>query len=276
LSIVDTIKQGLQIARRHRSLWLFAFFVGLTGNINVSSNGGGGAQAAGHGPGLPVPVIVACGVIVIVAMVIMKFVSEGALIEGVTRAHRNASLSIREGFRVGWAHWGVLFRIAAIFAGITIGSLLVLAVPCVIALRAFGREALVVVAIPTVVVAVPWVVTLYALQSLASRIAVLDNRRALDAIAKARLFLHGRIGDVLKLMVAAFVGTLLVALAGLVVIGPVVLLLVAAAKLLGMVAAAVIGAIVLVPAVFVLVAFMGTVQSAAWTLGYLTHTERGS
>jgi hypothetical protein len=38
----------------------------------------------------------------------------------------------------------------------------------------------------------------------------------------------------------------------------------------------VIGALTLVPAVFVLVAFMGTVQSAAWTLGYLEQAERRS
>ena len=42
------------------------------------------------------------------------------------------------------------------------------------------------------------------------RIAVLENRRALDAIGKARLFLHGRLVHGLKLMVAAFVGTLVI------------------------------------------------------------------
>jgi hypothetical protein len=125
-----------------------------------------------------------------------------------------------------------------------------------------------------VIVAAPWLVTLYMLQALASRIAVLENRHALDAIRKARLFLHGRMLLALKLMVAAFVGTLVVALAGLVVLAPVALLLAAAAKLLGGALTLAIGLVILVPAAFVLVAFIGTVQSAAWTLGYLTQTER--
>ena len=55
------------------------------------------------------------------------------------------------------------------------------------------------------------------LQALASRIAVLENRHALDAIRKARLFLHGRMLHALKLTVAAFVGTLVVVVAGSVV-----------------------------------------------------------
>ena len=46
------------------------------------------------------------------------------------------------------------------------------------------------------------------------RIAVLENRHALDAIGKARLFLHGRLMHGLKLIVATFVGTLGIVLLG--------------------------------------------------------------
>jgi hypothetical protein len=137
-----------------------------------------------------------------------------------------------------------------------------------------GRAALAVVAIPTVLVAAPWLVTLYMVQALASRIAVLENRHALDAIRKARLFLHRRMLHALKLMVAAFVGTLVVVFAGIVVLAPLALLLAGAAKLLGGALTLTIGLLTLLPAVFVLIAFIGTVQSAAWTLGYLTQTER--
>src|SRR5262249_36368422 len=154
-------------------------------------------------------------------------------------------------------------RIGAIYAVATVGSGIALGAPCMLAVRLLGRGAFAPAAIATVIVAVPWLVTLYMLQALASRIAVLENRHALDAIRKARLFLHGRMQHALKLMVAAFVGTLVVAAVGIGIVAPVVLLLAAAAAFVGVAPAAVIGALTLAPAAFVLVAFIGTVQSAA-------------
>jgi hypothetical protein len=268
MSIVDIVRQGLEIARKHRSLWLFAFVVGL----GVVGGGRGGPSAAG--PHLQPGVILVGAAIALAGILVMKFVSEGALIEGVTRARRHESLSVREGFSVGWAHWGVLFRISALYVVASVGSGLVLGAPAVLALQLFGRAALALVAIPTVVVGIPWLVTLYVLQALASRIAVLENRYALDSLRKARLFLHGRMLHALKLMAAALVGTLLVSVAGLVVLAPLALLLVGASKLIGGAFTLAIGLSILVPAAFVLVAFIGTVQSAPWTLGYLEHAER--
>ena len=77
-----------------------------------------------------------------------------------------------------------------------------------IALKALGPLGGVAFGIPALVIAVPWLVTLYLVQAFAWRIAVLENRHAIDAIAKARLFLHGRLVHGLKLAVATFVGTL--------------------------------------------------------------------
>ena len=117
-------------------------------------------------------------------------------------------MTTREGFRAGWAHWGVLVRIALLYLAATLGSLAVLAAPCVIALRAFGPLGAVLFGIPALLIAVPWLVTLYLVQAFAWRIAVLENRHALDAIGKARLFLHGRLMHGLKLIVATFAGSL--------------------------------------------------------------------
>ncbi len=52
------------------------------------------------------------GIVIVLAFVVLKFVSTGALIDGVKRARSNGSLTLRDGFREGWAHWGVLLRIA--------------------------------------------------------------------------------------------------------------------------------------------------------------------
>ena len=179
-------------------------------------------------------------------------------------------MTTREGFRAGWAHWGVLVRIALLYFAATVGSLGLLAAICVVAVQALGWLAGVLLGIPAALVAVPWLVTLYLVQAFASRIAVLENRRALDAIRNARLFLHGRLVHGLRLMVASLVGTLVISILGVVVLVPVVLLLVALATVLNVVPLIVLGCLLLVPVFTILTAMLGTFRSSVWTIGYVT------
>ena len=223
----------------------------------------------------PAEIAVIAGVIVVAlaALIVMRFVSEGALIEGVARARKGGAMTTREGFRAGWAHWGVLVRIALLYVAAFIGSLVLLVAPCVLAVQALGLLGGVAFGLPALLIAVPWLVTLYLVQAFASRIAVLENRHALDAIGKARLFLHGRLMHGLTLLVASFVGSLLIIFAGLVVVVPAVLLLVAVMPVLRIVPVVVIGCLVLLPAIYVWAAMVGTFRSAIWTIGYVTQVE---
>ncbi len=47
-----------------------------------------------------------------------------------------------------------------------------------------ARSAAILYGIPAIIVAVPWLVTLYLVQAFAWRIAVLENRHAIDAIGE--------------------------------------------------------------------------------------------
>jgi hypothetical protein len=290
MTIGEMIKQGLHYARTCKSLWLFGFFVGIWGGGSGGASGGGDGDGGGGGLGgvgsgaaviagalgpylTWVALIVIVILFAIVAGFVMRFISEGALIEGVVRARQGGAMTTREGFRAGWAHWGVLLRIALLYFAAIIGSLALLAAPCVIALRAFGWIGGVALGVPALVIAVPWLVTLYLVQAFASRIAVLENRRARDAIAKARLFLHGRLMLGLKLIVATFVGTLAIVLLGLVAMAPVALLLVALIPVLRIVTVIALGCLVLLPAICVLTAILGTFRSSIWTIGYVTQAE---
>lgn len=281
MTISEITRQGLYYARTCKSLWLFGFFVGMASG-GGSGGGGGGEGGAGGGGGAGGPLglsvteialIAIVIVLAIVALIVMRFVSEGALIEGVARARKGGTMTTREGFRAGWAHWGVLVRIALLYVAAIIGSLALLAAPCVIALQALGPLGGVVLGIPALLIAVPWLVTLYLVQAFASPIAVLENRHALDAIDKSRLFLHGRLMHGLKLIVAMFVGTLLIVFVGLVVVVPVALLLVALIPVLRIVPVIVLGCLVLLPAIYVLTAMVGTLRSSIWTIGYVTQVE---
>jgi hypothetical protein len=279
MNIIELVQEGLRIARTSRSLWVYGFFVGLWTTAR------GGSQ--GHAPGTPHTVTsvahaltpataaLAIGVLVLIlAGIFMYFVSEGALIEGVTRVRRGKPPSVREGWRDGLAHWGVLLRIAAIYLATMVASLLVLAAPALLAQKLSGTTLALTLAVPAVLVGALWLVTLYMLKAFASRIAVLENRRALDAIGKARLFLHGRLLQGLKLIIAAVLGRMFVLVVG--VIGLIVAagLVVLVMKVLGLTYTAVpvigLGAIVFLPIAFMLVAIGGMTQSSIWTIGYLT------
>ena len=286
MTIGETIRQGFHYARTCRSLWLFGFFVGIaSGGSSGGGSGGGAGTGGGAGAaGFPFATSIAdvppvlftiVGVVVVMALaaMLLHFISAGALIEGIVKARQGGRMTIGEGFRAGWAHWGVLLRIALLYVAAVIGSLVLLAAPCVLALRAFGPIGGIALAIPALVVAVPWLITLHMIQAFAARIAVLENRRAFDAIRKARLFLHGRIMHGLKLIVATFVGTFGIALLSVAEMPPVVLLLVAQIPMLTIVPINVLGCLVLLPVGYVLVAMLGTFRSAIWTVGYVTEVD---
>src|ERR1700722_3423831 len=91
MNIIEMVKEGLRIARTSKSLWLYGFFVGLS--LEGSNQG--------HAPGAPhaftgVPhaftgaaALLGMALLVFTVLgVFMYFVSEGALIEGVTRIRR--------------------------------------------------------------------------------------------------------------------------------------------------------------------------------------------
>ena len=277
MGIFDVIGAALRIARSHKSLWLFGFLVGLGGGFNFG--GGGGQPAPPAVPGGPpgperIALVIVAALIVIAVFVVLKFLATGALIEGVKRARRNGSMTVREGFREGWAHWGVLLRVALLYLPLYLGSVLALAAPCVLLFRAGGTTAGVVAAGVALLVGVPWLLTLYMWQAFAERIAVLENRRALDAISKARLFLHGRLQLGLKLLVAGFLGDLFVTAVGLLVIAPIAGIVIASAGLWGILGAVGLGVVTLAPLFFIALSIFGVVTSSVWTIGYLSQVEQ--
>jgi hypothetical protein len=286
MTIREIVSQGFHYARTCRSLWLFGFFVGMAGGSSGGGAGGrdgggvsvgiGGVSVGGSLPDLSVTQIALVAIVIVLAgtvLFVMRFVGEGALIEGVVRARHGGTMTMREGFRAGWAHWGVLVRIALLYLAATIGSVALLAAPCVIAFQALGPLGAVLLGIPAFFIAVPWLVTLYLVQAFAWRIAVLENRHALDAIGKARLFLHGRLEHGLRLIVAAFVGTLAIVLAGLAVVMPLALLLVALIPVLRVLPVIILACVVVLPSMCVWAAIVGTFRSSIWTIGYVTQVE---
>ena len=106
MGIIAIIQEALRIGRTHKSLWLFGFLVAFGGGVNFGSGGGGdqaGAPAAADAPFEPavIAVFVLVGLAIIIGMIILKYVSTGALIEGVKRARRDVAMTVGQGFSEG-------------------------------------------------------------------------------------------------------------------------------------------------------------------------------
>ena len=269
MTIREIVGQGFYYARTCRSLWLFGFFAGIASGGSNGGGGGGGDGSAGAG-GIAVSGLlsffateaavaaVALVLVIVAAGFLMRFLSEGALIEGMVRARQGGVMTTREGFRAGWAHWGVLLRIALLYfarhrrqRGTAGGAVRDRAA----GVRPARGGAL---GVPALLIAVPWLVTL----SLVQAFAIADRRAREPACARRdrqgaalsprpahpRAQAHGRgLRRIARPHVLAFM-----------VPAPVVLLLAALALVLPVWPLIVVGGLVLLPAGCVLTAMLGT------------------
>ncbi len=290
------ITDSLSVTLRHRALWVFGLFAaaggGASGSVNTDSQG----QEAGAAQDLPeslaglasaaehmgavvaahLPLVMGGAAVLGLGMIALHILSEGALIEGVSRLHRRPTeaFTVRRGVRLGLGHFGVVLsiKVLALALGLLLASLV--AAPFALAgLGALPTAAALALGMPLMVAAVPAGISLYLIYALGMRVAVLENRRAFDALGRARRLLHGRLLDGLKLMLTVGLGRMG---AGFLVL-PAVLPVLAAAGL-GYLLGGLVGALVALVALAVPLALLaggvlGTWQSSVWTLGYLATVE---
>lgn len=266
MDVIAIGREALRLVRVNKVLWLFGIFA-------AGSAAGGGGGAPGRLEPLPAwgPALIALALVLGGAALWLHVVSEGALIEGASRARSGGRLHARDGLTAGRACFArVLWLKVAALAALAAAALS-LAWPALLAWRqalpagvAFALSALLFLA------ALPWLLTGYFVYAYALRFAVLDGLDPRAAARAAWTFLRGRVLESVKLMVLAFTGYLGAAVAtGLLVVpaavlGAGVFLLTGS----GLLAAAVGGALAVPPAIAVAGA-LGTFRSAVWTLGFL-------
>jgi len=302
MRLSSLISDSLSVTLRNRSLWIFGFFAaaggGASGSANSSGQGTeatmgaatdtaqelpaalnglvGFAETAGEAVAANLPLVMGGAAILGLGMAALHILSEGALIEGVSRLHREprATFTLRRGFRLGLNHFGAVLGIKAL--ALVLGLLLatVVAGPFVLAgLGALPTAAALALGLPLAVVAVPMGISLYLVYTLGLRVAVLENRRALDAMGRARRLLHGRLLDGLKLLLTVGLGRMGASVLVLPAILPVLLVAGLGYLLGGLVGALVSLVIVAVPLALLAAGVMGTWQSSVWTLGTMAVIE---
>jgi hypothetical protein len=275
MDVIQVIKESARLAWDRKAWWVFGLFVAASGSVGAGSGGGGASGGAGSGggeAGLPVW-LTGVEIVVVVAAIgamLMNIISEGALIEGASRG----DMTVREGMRLGWSHFGVVLRIKLLVFGAGALSVALFAAPgWLFALGLIPGLAAAFLAVPAVLVAVPWLITIYLMYAFALRIAVLENRHAIDAIQKARLFLHGRVLAGLKLIVAMAVGQVGLVIAGVLALVPVIGIAAALYFMAGLAPGAVVGGALALPIALGLGGTLGSYRSLVWTLGYIAEAR---
>jgi hypothetical protein len=279
----DLIKQGFHSAFYYRSLWLFGLFAGISsgsGNSGIGNSSNDGSSWGGRADGLPfglsiaeIALIVVVFLLLFVAVMVMHFISEGALIEGVVRARQGQPMKTGEAFRAGRQHWTVLLRIGLLYFAAIVATVIVLFVPIGIAALALGMWGAILVGLLLLAMAVPWFIGLHVVQGFATRIAVLGGqRRARTAMTQSWLFVRDRAGLAVKVIVASVVGVLAFAIPGFFLFALAVLVLIGLWMVLPPAVVIAIGIVLLLPLGYLFLGMTGTYRSSVWTIGYTAET----
>jgi hypothetical protein len=313
MRVSSILGDSLSVTLRQPRLWLFGLFAAAGGG--ASASGESGSQAAHGDPAtaaastaesmqeLPaslagpltqvaelgaqvgevvaanLPLVIGAAALAGLGMVALHIVAEGALIEGVSRKHRDAQapFTLRGGFRLGWSHFGAVLGVKALALALGMALASLVALPFVLTgLELLPLAAGLALGLPLAAVAIPLGVSLYLVYALGLRVAVLENRRVVDALRRARRLLHGHLLDGIKLLLTVGIGKAAAQFIALPVVVPVVLVVGLGWLLGGFLGA--LSALILaaVPLALVGAALLGTWQSSVWTLGYLAVAEDGA
>lgn len=267
MDIIRIAKQAFSTIRSHKYLLFFGFFVASGGGA-----GGNVGRHAHHGGPLPAWIWPVIGVALVLglAALVMNVLSEGALIDGVERAQRGERGRIRQELGQSKRHFWTLAAIKVGLSAVMLLSVAVVAAPLGAALLgAYSKLAGAVATALLVLPAVPWLLTLYFIYMYAMRIAVLDDMKAMDSIRAAKRYLHGRIANSLKLLVAGGLGSAAVEVVGVLVALPIAAVGLGIYFLAGLVPALVVGGVLVAPVATIVVGSVGAYRSSLWTLGFL-------
>ena len=265
--VLPIARDAVRTVWTHKRLWVLGFF--------VAAGAGGGAQVelpAGGFGGFPTWVfgLLVLGSVLGVVMLGLHVVSEGALIEAVSRERRGEVPALGPSFRRGLAPAARVFGLKVLAGVVSTVAAAVAAAPALLGVfHAIPLALGIVLTLLLAVVAVPVVVSVQLAQEVGTRMVVLERRGPVDALRAGLRFLRGRLRFALTLFVvdgAAQLVTGLVALPfGLVAVG----IGFAVYAVAGVVPAVAVGAVLAAPIGAMAAGARGTFRSALWTHGFL-------
>lgn len=286
------VKKAFQITIKNKYLWLFGFFVGTSSGSYNYYSGGSGSGNSGSGNysyqqfvndarnfladnWIWITVIGLLILAVIIFFLVMRILSQGALIGSVDKIDNAKNSSIKDGFKIGrksfWSVFGIGF-----LSGITIFiAIIILGVPIMFLFvyKMYVRG--VILALIGLVIFIPLTIVVNYMAVYGYRYVVLKNKKAIESLKLAfNLFI--------KNIWPSIVTSLILMLVGMMVMIATIILIIALGipflilGLLAYLAAKWVGAMIViglaVVVFFVLMTFLGaaisTFQSSLWTLTF--------
>ncbi len=294
----ELVSSAFRITWENRYLWFFGFFVGSgfsfpSGNFNYGGDfGDKQASAADFGSvaslgGIEIALI-AVVTVLIIAFILLSFLSEGGLTDSVAAISRGERRSFAPTWRAGRANMWRVFKVVVLAFLITIAGLLLIGGPLAgITIAIFnGTEDLVARIITGITVGLIALVALIVLGSALSivvqlglRHVVLEQSGAREAIRSGYRLFRARLGPavlVFLLAIALAIGVVIALILALLLVGlvlaiPAIALFAGGGETAGFIAAGV-AALILIPLFVTAAGAIGAFQHAYWTLAYLRLT----
>lgn len=288
------VKRAFQITIKNKYLWLFGFFVGASGGSMNFYNGGGGNTAGTRGINnysydqftrdagnfwsdhwTLITVIGLAILLIGLFFLVMRILSQGALIGNVNKIDQGKSSSIREGFGFGKKNfWRVLG--AGILLGLVIMiALLVLGTP--IALLFYYKMFLrgVILALIALVIFIPLSIVINYMGIYSYRYVVLKNKQVIESLKLGfNLFAKNIWQSIVFSLILMLVGIVVAIGSILVVIAigiPFAIIGIIAFSLAQWIGAGIVIAIGILAFLVIMVVIgsaVATFQSSLWTLAF--------
>lgn len=286
------VKKAFQITIKNKYLWLFGFFIGTSsGSYNFYSGGGGSENnslgdysyqqfvndarsfLADNWTWIAVISLVVLGVMIF--FLVMRILSQGALIGSVNKIDNDKNSNIKDGFKMGLKNfWRVLGL--GFVSGITIFlSMIVLGVPIALLFiyKMYVRG--VILALIGLVIFIPLSIVVNYMAVYGYRYIVLKNKKAIESLKLAfNLFIKNIWPSVVTSLILMLVGMITVIATIILVIALGIPFLILG--ILAYLAAKWVGAMIVIGLAivvfFVLMVLLGaaisTFQSSLWTLTF--------
>ena len=284
----DVLKKAFQITFRHKFLWIFGLFLGVSsgganfGTFNTGNFSGTNTSSTNIQSGAQnfftdyLWIFIIVGIVVFLIMivvVVLSFISQGALIGGVNKIATNKKTGFKDSLKIGAHHFWRILGISILIGIAALLLLLFLGVPTVLLFVFKLWLPAILLLLLTIFIFFPVAIVLGIITIYAFRYTVIKETRVIESIKSGwHMFRHNLWASLLITLIIfliSMISGIVLLLAFLIVGIPLALLgfiSYAALKLTGVIIVLVLGAVILGFIILLYGAILNTFSSTAWTL----------
>jgi len=288
------VKKAFNITIKNKYLWLFGFFAGVSGGSYNFYSGGGDRSAVDQKMGdynfqqfssdakyffldnlAWIIIVGALFVSLIIFFLVLRILSQGALIGAVNNIDNSKKSGVRAGFKIGKKYFWRIFGLGFLSGAVVFLTILILGTPIIFLFMYEMYVRGIILALLGAVIFIPLMIVINYMTLYGSRYIVLNDEKIFQSLKSAfGLFMKNIWQSIvfsLILILASIAAMIITLLIFCALAMPFVLLGFLAylvANWLGVVVVGGLGIIIFLGLIFVLGAILATFQSSLWTLAF--------